>query len=268
MDSDWRKDGAHGGLIGGHGGVVRGQAGLVIGREGLFGGHEGLVGGSEGLVGGLSLATGGIGAAQGFRQTGTVTSQTEAVPLNRGAPIINVSPSVHSSSLRHAAIDAVPHIDQERGGRALGQGFDHGVQHVEEHGVPIIAPELHSSLGHGVPVVHASPGHDQPRYDDISEILPFHFSYSVHDNHYGTTFQQHESDDGTGVREGEYSVQLPDGRTQHVTYHTNDYDGYVAEVTYRGEAVFPDHLPLVHEHGGHHGLIGGNAIAAGALHVY
>ena len=287
VDSDWRQDGGQvgligspGGLLGGHGGLVRGQAGLVGGREGLvggreglvggreglFGGHEGLVGGREGLVGGISLPTGRLGGAQGFRQTGTVTGQIKAAPLNRGVPIINSPPSVPSSLLSHAATDAA--TDQERGGRALGQGLDHGVQHAAEHGVPI-APELLSSLGHGAPVVHvAPPVHGQPHYDDISEILPFQFSYSVHDDQYGTTFQQHESDDGTGVREGEYSVQLPDGRTQHVTYHTNDYDGYVAEVTYKGEAVFPDHLPLVHEHVGQDGLIGGNAIAAGALHAY
>ena len=264
VDSDWRQDGGQVGLIGSPGGLLAGHGGLVRGQAGLVGGREGLVGGHEGLVGGISQPNGRLGAAQGFRQTGTVTGQIKAAPLNRGVPKINSSPPVPSSLLSHAATDAVPPTDLERGGRALGQGLDHGVQHAAEHGVPI-APELLSSLGNGAPVVHGSPPvHDQPRYDDISEILPFQFSYSVYDDHYGTTFQQHESDDGTGVREGEYSVQLPDGRTQHVTYHTNDYDGYVAEVTYQGEAVFPDHLP----HGGQDGLVGGNAIAAGALHAF
>merc|ERR1719233_2793687 len=34
------------------------------------------------------------------------------------------------------------------------------------------------------------------------------------------------------------------GRTQHVNYHANGYDGYVADVTYEGTAVYPD-APVV-----------------------
>merc|ERR1711902_236815 len=39
---------------------------------------------------------------------------------------------------------------------------------------------------------------------------------------------------------GSYSVALPDGRIQHVTYTSNGYDGYVADVTYEGTAVYPE----------------------------
>merc|ERR1712029_1294554 len=52
-------------------------------------------------------------------------------------------------------------------------------------------------------------------------------------------FNVAESDDGTGVREGSYNVALPDGRIQHVKYTTNDYDGFVAEITYDGQAQSP-----------------------------
>merc|ERR1711881_437507 len=52
-------------------------------------------------------------------------------------------------------------------------------------------------------------------------------------------FQQSESNDGNGVVQGSYSVNLPDGRIQTVTYHANDYDGNIAEVTYSGEAQYP-----------------------------
>merc|ERR1711928_32691 len=52
-------------------------------------------------------------------------------------------------------------------------------------------------------------------------------------------FQQSESNDGTGVVSGSYSVNLPDGRIQTVTYNANDLTGNVAEVTYSGEAVYP-----------------------------
>merc|ERR1711913_259787 len=51
-----------------------------------------------------------------------------------------------------------------------------------------------------------------------------------------------------GVVEGSYSVNLPDGRTQHVAYHANDYDGYVADVTYDGVASYANTVahPVAH----------------------
>merc|ERR1711976_256480 len=66
-------------------------------------------------------------------------------------------------------------------------------------------------------------------------------------------FNQAENNDGAGVVDGEYSVNLPDGRIQHVKYHANDYDGFVADVTYEGEphyAAAPAapayHAPVAH----------------------
>merc|ERR1712083_1114227 len=62
----------------------------------------------------------------------------------------------------------------------------------------------------------------------------------------GAAFSQSESNDGTGVVEGSYSVNLPDGRIQTVNYHANDIDGYVAEVSYSGTAAYPEAVPVAH----------------------
>merc|ERR1712183_1020163 len=50
---------------------------------------------------------------------------------------------------------------------------------------------------------------------------------------------QSEANDGTGAVTGSYSVNLPDGRIQTVTYNANDITGNVATVEYSGEAVYP-----------------------------
>merc|ERR1712055_885389 len=78
------------------------------------------------------------------------------------------------------------------------------------------------------------------------EVSPYTYNYAVADDYSNSNFQATESDDGTGVREGGYSVALPDGRIQHVNYHANDLDGFVAEVTYEGTAAYPEAAVVAH----------------------
>merc|ERR1712055_990302 len=122
---------------------------------------------------------------------------------------------------------------------------------VVAHAAPVIA---HAApvYAHAAPVVHAAPvaAHHAPVVAHAAEVYadevsPYTYNYAVADDYSNSNFQATESDDGTGVRQGGYSVALPDGRIQHVNYHTNDVDGYVAEVTYDGQAAYPE-ASLVH----------------------
>ena len=74
---------------------------------------------------------------------------------------------------------------------------------------------------------------------DYSEPAVYSYNYAVTDDYSGASFSQDESRDGYSTR-GSYSVTLPDGRLQTVTYVVDGYNGYVADVTYSGEARYPD----------------------------
>ncbi|KAL7646100.1 UNVERIFIED_CONTAM: hypothetical protein RMT77_003001 [Armadillidium vulgare] len=68
--------------------------------------------------------------------------------------------------------------------------------------------------------------------------IPYQFSYGVSDPYGGTDFSQDENSDGNLVQ-GTYTVQLPDGRRQIVTYEADHDRGYVAKVHYEGQAQYP-----------------------------
>ena len=55
-------------------------------------------------------------------------------------------------------------------------------------------------------------------------------------------YQQGNFADGKAVT-GSYSVALPDGRVQTVTYTADHYNGYVADVKYEGTPVYPEAKP-------------------------
>ncbi|XP_063601421.1 pro-resilin-like [Penaeus indicus] len=67
----------------------------------------------------------------------------------------------------------------------------------------------------------------------------YDFNWAVKHDDSGNDFGHQEARDGDHTQ-GSYYVQLPDGRLQTVRYVVDGDDGYVAEVSYDGEARYPD----------------------------
>merc|ERR550519_1619552 len=101
----------------------------------------------------------------------------------------------------------------------------------------VIAP----AYGPAPVAYHAAPAYKAETYPD--EISPYTFTYAVADDYSKANFNAEEASDGASNVQGSYSVALPDGRIQHVKYSSNGYDGYVADVTYEGTAVYPEAKP-------------------------
>ncbi|XP_063229933.1 nematocyst expressed protein 4-like [Bacillus rossius redtenbacheri] len=86
----------------------------------------------------------------------------------------------------------------------------------------------------GYPSDDASHHHDHVHMPG----MPYDFNYAVKDDYHGNDFSRNEVSDGDVVQ-GEYRVQLPDGRLQIVTYTADWATGFHADVRYEGEAMYP-----------------------------
>nr|XP_027218557.1 pro-resilin-like [Penaeus vannamei] len=65
----------------------------------------------------------------------------------------------------------------------------------------------------------------------------YDFNWAVSDDSSSNEFGHQEARDGDHTQ-GSYYVHLPDGRLQKVTYYVDGDSGYVAEVSYEGEARY------------------------------
>uniref|UniRef100_A0A0K2T210 Putative LOC100870303 [Apis florea] n=1 Tax=Lepeophtheirus salmonis TaxID=72036 RepID=A0A0K2T210_LEPSM len=72
-------------------------------------------------------------------------------------------------------------------------------------------------------------------YPDTAPV--YNYRYGVNDQEYGPIFSQEENRDNYNT-DGEYRVNLPDGRVQIVSYSA-DSNGYLADVKYEGEPTYP-----------------------------
>ena len=52
-------------------------------------------------------------------------------------------------------------------------------------------------------------------------------------------FQKSESQDASGNVQGQFVIALPDGRIQTTSYTADHQLGFIAEVSYEGEPVYP-----------------------------
>merc|ERR1719444_570754 len=113
--------------------------------------------------------------------------------------------------------------------------------HAPSH-IPAPAP-AYKPVAHPAPAykpAHPTAAYHEPAYDGPAV---YQYGYAVADDYSGASFAQNENRDGYATN-GEYRVALPDGRTQIVRYTVADgYSGYVADVTYEGEAHYAPYEP-------------------------
>merc|ERR1712002_1238888 len=83
----------------------------------------------------------------------------------------------------------------------------------------------------------------QPGYGPPPSPPKYEFDYAVKDDYKGLDFGHQEARDGYNTQ-GSYFVLLPDGRLQRVTYSVNGDSGFIAEVSYEGEAQYPQPKPV------------------------
>lgn len=94
--------------------------------------------------------------------------------------------------------------------------------------------------GGGVSCTPVPEDNYQQQYPDVP--AQYQYRWAVKDAYSGNDFGQEENRADLRTT-GSYFVALPDGRLQKVTYTVDGSGGYVAEVTYEGEAKYPETQP-------------------------
>merc|ERR1712128_298152 len=172
------------------------------------------------------------------------TVLTHAAPLQyHAAPVIS-----HAAPLQYHAAPAVVSHASPIQYHAAPVTVAHPTTTVVTHAAPVqyhTAPvQYHAApvtVAHAAPVqYHAAPvtvTHVAPASYETEK--PYSYQYGVADDYSTSNFNAAENADAAGNVQGSYSVALPDGRIQTVKYTSDNYNGYVADVSYEGTPVHP-----------------------------
>merc|ERR1712112_172772 len=75
--------------------------------------------------------------------------------------------------------------------------------------------------------------------EEVEVPQPYKYQYGVKDEYSNSNFAKTETQDDKGNVAGTFVIALPDGRIQTTKYTADPILGFIAEVTYEGEPVFP-----------------------------
>merc|ERR1712106_451014 len=98
---------------------------------------------------------------------------------------------------------------------------------------------LSAVLAQGPQRYEQQPQVPQGYREEVEVPQPYKYQYGVKDEYSSSNFAKTESQDDKGNVIGTYVIALPDGRIQTTKYTADPVQGFVAEVTYEGEPVFP-----------------------------
>merc|ERR1711981_993498 len=153
---------------------------------------------------------------------------------------------VISALLGLASTATVSHVSHVGHGIGHGHSISHGhhaVVHAASAAYHAPAPVVYHApapVYHAAPAYHApAPAYHAPVKYAKESPEPYSFTYGVSDDYSKANFNAAESGDANGVVGGSYTVSLPDSRIQTVTYTADHANGFVADVSYSGEAVYP-----------------------------
>merc|ERR1712203_503207 len=139
-----------------------------------------------------------------------------SIAANRPVPVGHAAVAPLAAHVAHPVAHAAPVVAH------AGHAFAHPVAHHAVHAAPVVAhPVAHAvhaaPVVHAAPLVHATPvvhavAHAAPvavhAAGDLAEVSPYTYNYGVADDYSKAAFSQTESNDGTGVVEGSYQVNL------------------------------------------------------------